>query len=394
MDDIYKKHSLHLTDCLNSITIQKRLSLFFVIAVFGTVLLYTLRINRMPVMSSDMTMHLTNSSTQTKQTIEIVTSRRPNQLSKYITTSGEIAHTKHSVTQWSQHITPLIQNRSIHELDVFINNLFKDDFHASHFITISFNGRLGNNIFQLAALLSCAKRINYTAIVPSNGWIHSYFLLNITYDINMTNVKTFNEEKFGKYDKDIEDLDSSSNWTLSGYYQSWKYFLMEEDLIRRSLKFKPIIYEPARQFVDNLRLNNKTIVGIHVRRGDMRELKHKMDGYATAPLRYIYKSMKYFRDRYKNTSFVICSDEIYWCKTNIRGYNDTVFSNFENPGSALAVLSLCDHVIITSGTFGWWGAWLAGGDVVYFKGYPRPGSKIDKGMCREDYYPPHWIGID
>ncbi|KAL3871058.1 hypothetical protein ACJMK2_039081 [Sinanodonta woodiana] len=242
--------------------------------------------------------------------------------------------------------------------------------------------------------MSSAKRLNYTAFVRPNNVLDYFVLVPITSEITLTNGKTFFEHMYAKYDSNIESLDTNYNWTLSGYYQSWKYFYKDKNLIRRSFKFRPNTSKAARQFVDGFRDKYKTIVGMHVRRGDMAIQKNELIGYTTASLRYIHKSMNYFRDRYNNTLFVICSDDMSWCKENIGGNNDTVFSNFDNPGSVMAMLSFCDHVIITSGTFGWWGAWLAGGNVVYFKGYPRPGSVIDKGMCREDYYPPQWIGMD
>ncbi|KAL3871031.1 hypothetical protein ACJMK2_039055 [Sinanodonta woodiana] len=268
------------------------------------------------------------------------------------------------------------------------------DYHKNHFITINVMGRLGNNMFQLAALISCAKRLHFTAFVSPNQELDSYFLVSITSDIKLTNEKTFFEQTYAKYDGNIERLDTSYNWTLFGYYQSWKYFYKDEDLIRRSFEFRPNVSKTASQFVDGFRDKHKTIVGIHVRRGDMTMQNNEMIGYTTAPLSYINKSMNYFRDRYNDTFFIICSDDITWCKENIRGNNDTAFSNFNNPGTVMAMLSFCDHVIITSGTFGWWAAWLAGGEVVYFKGFPRPGSNIDKGMSREDYYPPQWIGME
>ena len=60
----------------------------------------------------------------------------------------------------------------------------------------------------------------------------------------------------------------------------------------------------------------------------------------------------------------------------------------------LAILTLCKHTIITSGTFGWWAGWLSEGEVVYWKGFPKPGSKNEKEILfRGVYYPPHWIGI-
>jgi galactoside 2-L-fucosyltransferase 1/2 len=57
----------------------------------------------------------------------------------------------------------------------------------------------------------------------------------------------------------------------------------------------------------------------------------------------------------------------------------------------MALMTLCDHVIVTAGTFGWWGAWLSGGITVYYKGYP--GHNLSNRFNLFDYYPSHWIGL-
>ncbi|KAL3871025.1 hypothetical protein ACJMK2_039049 [Sinanodonta woodiana] len=224
--------------------------------------------------------------------------------------------------------------------------------------------------------------------------VSSCFRILTTSNITVKNLRIFHEEMYAKYDSKIEHFNTSRNWTLKGYFQSWIYFYNDQNLIRRSFKFSPNIQEPADKFVESFRLKNKTIVGVHVRRGDMTTQYYQTMGYATATPSYLHKSMTYFREKYSNIFFIIVSDDISWCKENIKINYDKVFSKFDDPFIDMAMLSVCDHVIITSGTFGWWGAWLAGGDVVYFKGYPRPGSKIDQGMCREDYYPVQWIGME
>ncbi|KAL3871030.1 hypothetical protein ACJMK2_039054 [Sinanodonta woodiana] len=322
------------------------------------------------------------------------------QFSKYTTTTGTIAEMEYNLTQSTiiPKLTLKMQNSSTYKLGLYTRkntarNVIKN-YPKDNFMTISFMGRLGNVLFQLAALLSCAKRLNVSVSVPANELIDSYFRVPRTSNVNVTNSKTFYEEMYAKYDSNIELLDTSVNWTLSGYFQSWKYFYKEDDLIRRSFEFMPKVYEPAAQFVEIFTLENKTIVGVHVRRGDMVSDFLATMGYTTAPVSYLHKAMNYFGEMYSNIVFIIVSDEISWCKENIRIHYDTTFSKFDDPWVDMAILSLCDHVIITSGTFGWWGAWLAGGDVIYYKGYPKPGSEIDEGMSREDYYPPQWIGMD
>lgn len=109
---------------------------------------------------------------------------------------------------------------------------------------------------------------------------------------------------------------------------------------------------------------------------------------------YIQRAMDVYKARYANITFIVFSNEMAWCKQNVRDErNKVVFSPFQHPGHDLAVMSQCDHMIVSVGTFGWWGGWLAGGSVVYFTGYPRPGSEIDRYFVKADYYPPHWIGL-
>ena len=108
---------------------------------------------------------------------------------------------------------------------------------------------------------------------------------------------------------------------------------------------------------------------------------------------YLLKAMSWFRRQHKDTFFVVVSDDKKWCRDNIPG-KDVIFSNYTEPMHDMAILSLCNHVVISTGTFGWWGAWLAGGTVVYCSDYPRPGSYLaNHSLFREDYYPPSWIGM-
>ena len=61
----------------------------------------------------------------------------------------------------------------------------------------------------------------------------------------------------------------------------------------------------------------------------------------------------------------------------------------------LAVLSRCNHTIMTVGTFGWWAAWLASGQVVYYANFPRPNSPLatEFSKSKADYFPPNWVGL-
>ena len=60
-------------------------------------------------------------------------------------------------------------------------------------------------------------------------------------------------------------------------------------------------------------------------------------------------------------------------------------------GVDLAVLSSCDAVIVSTGSFGWWAAWLANKTTVYYANWPRPGTGFDQLLNRTTYFPAQWI---
>ena len=111
-----------------------------------------------------------------------------------------------------------------------------------------------------------------------------------------------------------------------------------------------------------------------------------------ADLTYVSNTFSLYRSWFRNVTFVVVSDNIKWCKQNVKD-PDVVFSPFTNAFDDFALLTSCDHVIVTSGTFGWWGAWLSSGKTVYFSGYPRPNSKLSGRINTSDYYPGSWIGF-
>jgi hypothetical protein len=60
-------------------------------------------------------------------------------------------------------------------------------------------------------------------------------------------------------------------------------------------------------------------------------------------------------------------------------------------GVDLAILSSCDAVVVSTGSFGWWAAWLAGKTTVYYDDWPRVGSRMSKPFNATLYWPKTWI---
>ena len=270
------------------------------------------------------------------------------------------------------------------------------------YITVEFTNRrrLGNLLFDYAALQGIAHSHNMTAVIPS------YFPALDVFDLKVKVVDNvfqhlgmwhrFYERYASKFDNRVNShLPSPPNHViLNGFYQSWKYFADFEKELRTHFRFRPHIQAAAEQFMKEKGLTDDlghlTRVGIHVRRGDIVTASDIIrKGYNTPSQQYYLKAMEHFKSRHESVKFIIVTDTPDWVKTHISG--DNVLLAKGNPaGVDLAILSLCDHVIMSVGTFGWWGAWLAGGNTVYYDRWPLRGSYLAGQVKAEDYFPPHW----
>jgi hypothetical protein len=203
-------------------------------------------------------------------------------------------------------------------------------------------GRLGNQMFQYAALKGISMHNSTDYWFPQNTSLHECF------NIPRKELKIYSpflEESTYEFD---EKIFNSSEGDLYGFFQTEKYFYHIENDLRKDFTFRDIIYKSCFHYRKNVLSEN--VVAIHVRRGD----------YITDPnfvlLDYDYynDALKYFPD----LEVMIFSDDIEWCKLNFIGSRFR-FSCSNNPFIDLCLMSLCDYHIISNSSFSWWGSWLA-----------------------------------
>ena len=75
--------------------------------------------------------------------------------------------------------------------------------------------------------------------------------------------------------------------------------------------------------------------------------------------------------------------------------DDVVFveGRTSHPGVDMAILADCNHSIMSIGSFGWWSAWMAGGEVIYFEEECKNGTYRCNNLVSEDHFPPKWKTI-
>ena len=268
--------------------------------------------------------------------------------------------------------------------------------HRKPRIMVTWYGRMGNHMFQYSCLIGVAKRNNMTPIIPPSIDLLDVFNLP-TPQGSMSLLRdpiTYPDELSAKYDNKTEHLNPKRDAFLKGYHQSWRYYRdVRDELLDKHFVFHKPIEAKARGYIQGVRkqLNklDSVLISVHVRRGDF--VRQRIKGFTAAPIPYYYRAMNYFRRKYKNVLFIICTNDIFWAQDNLDQGPDVHYSTNTDGAVDLAIMVYSDHVIITSGSFSWWAGYLNRGEVVYFHGFPEPNTIIGNTTVRADYYPPAWI---
>ena len=277
---------------------------------------------------------------------------------------------------------------------------------VKHRVYIEMMGRLGNNMFQFASLYGIARTTRRIPALPIiDNQLLDVFHLDImkqaSFETVPLGISKLQEEQSGIYTPQLFYL-PPRDVTVCCYLQSWRYFRDYGKDIRKLFRFKDWVEVRANRYLSVITRNylskghfgqhRLTYVGVHIRRSDYMNQEHLARGYKPASVSYLHKAMDYFRQKYPNVYFIVCSDEIFWAKQHIKAY-DVHFVEDQGSTMDLALLTHCNHTVITVGSYGWWAGWLAGGDVVYYKDWPAPGTEIGSSYKHEDYFPPYWKGI-
>jgi hypothetical protein len=177
--------------------------------------------------------------------------------------------------------------------------------------------------------------------------------------LNRLNAKPglFKEIKFS-YHEDFEKLGPDTY--LDGYWQSDKYFKPIEAIIRKDFSFAPFTLQKNFELANKITVNNS--VCINIRRGDFVNDKHSNKRHGFVGLEYVANAVKLVSTSVQNPSFYVFSDEIEWCKENIKLPFPTIFIDNTHAGDKFAdylqLMTLCKHFIIPNSSFAWWAAWL------------------------------------
>lgn len=242
-------------------------------------------------------------------------------------------------------------------------------------------------IFNIQENFATEKEIEYY-----NGKItNNYFLKGINKIKKKIQGHNLILQKFYHFDPEILKL--SDNKCLVGSWQSYKYFVENSDIIKEDFKFKNELKGKSLEIAQEIYGSNS--ICLNVRRGDYvtHPIYSKTLGFVG--LEYYQKSIDYIKTKIKDPKIYIFSDEIEWCKENLKleipfyivghEYKGEKFSQY------LQLMTLCKHFIIPNSTFAWWAAWLSNNqDKIIIA--PKIWYK-DESYNTKDLLPDNWIKI-
>ena len=239
------------------------------------------------------------------------------------------------------------------------------------------DGRLGNQIFQLAFLNEIAKPneqiISFNLgkvllIFDSNLKIKNLEIKNKIWQfvfrklffflfelLSFFRLITIVSENFDTvtYKKKI-GLFWFATYVRTGFFQSESFFIKDKFL--SSIKIKNDYLTTAQKFINEIPQNFSKIF-IHVRRGDyLTEVYNGKKGI-NLPLDYYTKAIKTVNEKVANPYYIILSDDVEFAEIAFADIKNKLISN-NNDLVDLIVMSLCDGGIISNSSYSWWGAFL------------------------------------
>ncbi len=220
------------------------------------------------------------------------------------------------------------------------------------------------------------------------GWEPTPFLKRA---LNKLRIRYYNAnywpEKPLCFDPDF--LVVSDNTCLEGDFRSYKYFDTIRPVLLADFALRNGYSPTALAWAEKITATSS--VSVHIRRGDYVYSPETNAYHGLSPLAYYHQAVAIIKDRVKDPSFFVFSDDQEWCRENLSFLAGAKFISGVSDQEELILMSRCRHNIIANSSFGWWGAWLN----------DSPGKTIiapqrwfnDQSVDISDLLPENWLKI-
>ncbi len=271
-------------------------------------------------------------------------------------------------------------------------------------------GRLGNQMFEFAALRGIAAHHGYNVCIPptehegiENYSLHDCFKLDHI-PTHFIATERYVQEPHFHFSKELFD-GCPDNVSLYGFFQTEKYFVNAADIVRKDFTFHDSILQPCADFMSQY-VDQEPIM-LHVRRGDpnLTDPRGFKWSYTQCSHQHPPQTLEYYEEALshfdKDQPVIVFSDSPDWVQEQeffagdrfvISVPEDKYSDGSYEPYIDLCLMSLCSHAIIANSSLSWWGAWLQNskGKVVAPKKWYGP-AYADKDLS--DLYCKDWIVV-
>ena len=239
------------------------------------------------------------------------------------------------------------------------------------------NGRLGNQLFQFAALRTLfpqervlligfdelkdfveRKCLKNTLILPCKFWVWRRIfekMLIILVGLRLvTGLKEINRKTGHKLVKNFGLL-----------FRIKIVFRADFQHTDIAMKIKPNCVRIKKQYIDealafledNVALwQKRQLIFLHIRRGDYVRWPHQKYP-AVLPLSWYQKCIKEIQETFENPVFIVVTDDAPYVRDCLLESKDLIVSEC-SAFVDLAIMSICSHGILSASSYSWWGAFL------------------------------------
>lgn len=198
-------------------------------------------------------------------------------------------------------------------------------------------GRIGNQLFQIAATIGLARDHDDSFGFPRWGVEGEFGLTGCFYD-SLPEGPMYQEPHY-HYDP----IPYAPNLQLRGFFQSERYFAAHTEYVRSVLT--PLCARETPQL--------RRTASLQVRRGDYVYLQPK---HPLVQMPFYEKAMELLRS-HGTRSFLVFSDDLDWCRSQTWPADVSVVPNL-SVRDQFSMTMACEHHILANSTFSWWTAWL------------------------------------
>ena len=240
-----------------------------------------------------------------------------------------------------------------------------------------------------------------------SGYIKKKFLIKT--DLLRSKKKFYIEKKdrnkITKYSSDYKNLVFDNNLFLEGHFESERYFKDYKDEIKGEFKLKNQVSLKKNPYFNEINKLNSVSICLRQNRfmegrgQNTSQNKQKSWNFTLEQINYINKSVDYIKSKVSNPTFFLWSNDFSNIDKNKFNFNYKEINLYDNKSTldkriqSLFLLTQCNHYIVTTTAFNWWGAWLSErNDKIIL----RPSDKFfnDFYLNNQNFWPLDWTTIN